>query len=98
MDPLPEVKGGIVLVQGSAVNTIRTGIVRKVGPGRYAKGTNKRVNPGLEVGERVGFLRWHLEHKTGKQVTSFLEGEEDNVGLIRVADILFAYAGDIQIG
>ena len=50
--------------------------------------------------EAARSFRWHLEHQNGKQVTSFLEGVGENLGLIRAADILFAYPANenIQVG
>jgi len=98
MDPFPEKKGSIIVLEDSTANIIRTGTVMAVGKGKTTP--EGRVRPDVECGEKVAFLRWHLEHKTGKQITSFLEGMGDDLGLIKAADILFAYpAGEtIEVG
>lgn len=90
LDPLPEkTKSGIILPGDSAGEKIRTGTVLRVGPGKWSG--NHRVPVGVEPGEKVAFLRWHLEHKIGKTVTGFLANLGENQGVIRKDDILFAF-------
>lgn len=99
LDPLEDrMLGDIILLADSSANIIRTGVVVACGPGRYATGSSKRAPICVDVGEKVAFLRWHLEHKTGKQVMSFLEGVGEDLALIRSTDVLIAYTGDVQVG
>jgi co-chaperonin GroES (HSP10) len=90
MDPLPVQHGAILLIQDNTVNVIRTGTVQKVGPGKKV-GNGKRAPVGVEPGEKIAFLRWHLEHKPGQAVQRLLEDLGDDLGLIRGADILYAF-------
>lgn len=91
----PEEKEGSIILMPSDENNKFTGTVVAVGPGKYnSKGGRNRV--GVEVGEKVAFLRWHLEHKTGKSIRSLLGGLEiesvkGELGLIREPDVLFAF-------
>lgn len=90
LDPLPKVtSGGIHLPDDAPGQRIRTGTVLRVGPGKW-KGS-RRDPIGVEPGEKVAFLRWHLEHQTGKTVTGFLATLGENLGLIRGLDVLFAF-------
>jgi co-chaperonin GroES (HSP10) len=89
LDKVPERRGMILVTPDSQLNNIRTAKVLAVGRGR--KIGHHRAPNGVEPGEKVAFFRWHMEHKTGKQLTAFLEELEDNTALIRSADILFAY-------
>lgn len=90
LDPLAEVsKGGIALIADNTVSSVRTATVLSVGPGRWEGKHRHRV--GVEEGERVVFLRWHLEHQSGKAIANFLSEVGDDLGLIKAADILFAF-------
>ena len=95
MDPLPEKHGSILVLEDSSANTVRTGLVVGVGKGRKTEGGYR--TPDIAQGERVAFFRWNLEHKSGKQITTFLEGMGEDLGLIKAADILFAYPGDQHV-
>lgn len=97
IDPLPEeTKGGIVLVADNSVSNVRSGTVLRVGPGRV-NNRGHRIPIGVEPGERVAFLRWHLEHQSGKRITSFLAGLGEDLGLIRGPDVLFAYPPSMKV-
>jgi len=97
LDPLPGVsKGGIILPEGtSGMERIRTGTVLRVGPGtwRWLKKEKKdvRVPVGVEPGEGVAFFRENLEHQQGKQVTAIVQELEEDTGMIRASDILYAF-------
>lgn len=83
-------------------SSVRTGTVLKVGPGKYKKeGSDLRVPMGVEVGERVAFLRWHQEHRPGKAIVHALadlsEELKAEVCMIRVNDILFVFTGEVKV-
>jgi co-chaperonin GroES (HSP10) len=97
LDPLPEeTKGGIILVSDNSVSNVRTGTVLRVGPGLVNK-YGYRIPVGVEPGERVAFLRWHLEHQSGKRIMSFLAGLGEDLGLIRGPDVLFAFPPSMKV-
>lgn len=87
IDKPAEMRGGLIIVPDASVNNIRTATVLRIGPGKVGKGGH-RIPTGLEVGEKVAFLRWHLEHQNGKAQTECLRDLGDDVGLIKVQDIL----------
>jgi len=70
---------------------VRKGVVIAVGP---------KVKD-LKVGEKVAYIRWHEEHRPGKQTIKAIRELSDehgkDVATIRVADILFAYDGDVRV-
>lgn len=98
IDPLPNKKGSIFVLEDSTVNTVRTGTV--VSTGRGKKTSTGVIPTGLEKGEKVAFFRWNLEHKNGQQISAFLEGIGEELGLIKASDILFAYSAheNIEVG
>lgn len=100
LDPLKdETRAGIIILKDTTAQIVRTGTVLAVGPGRLSKKTGERVPVGVEPGERVAFLRWHLEHQQGKQITRrLLEELGENIGMIRGPDILFAFTGELKVG
>jgi hypothetical protein len=71
-----------------------------VGPGKSTK-SGKPIPVGVEPGERIAFLRWHQEHRPGKAASSALEKMSTEIGedvcLIRQADILFSYDGNVTV-
>lgn len=79
----------IVLTADSQMNNVRTGTVKAIGRGRKVE--HHRAPVGVEPGEKIAFFRWHMEHKTGKQITAMMEGLEEGTALIRASDILFAF-------
>lgn len=100
MDPLTEKnRGGIIILKDTTGNTVRTGTVLRTGPGKTDKHGN-RIPIGVEKGEKVAFFRWNMEHQQGQQVVDRLKDLGDNLGLIRVSDILFAFRDGekIEIG
>ena len=81
---------------------VRTGTVLEVGPGKYlTDDSSRRVPVGVEKGERVAFLRWHQEHRPGKDVVRSLADLSEQVGaevfLIRQNDILFVFDGEVSV-
>lgn len=89
LDPIPEKVGSLFMTGGSA-ERIRTGTVLRAGPGRYVKGTSTRTPIGVEQGERVAFFRENLEHKQGKEILRVLSELDEDTGLLRAGDILYA--------
>lgn len=98
LDPLKMVsRGGIELIQDNTENSVRTGTVVMIGPGRYGFNTMQRMPLGVEPGEKVCFLRWHLEHKTGKTITHQLSELGEELGLLDAKDILFAWSAHEKV-
>lgn len=84
-EPLPERSGSLFLPDKGRVYTAE---VLAVGPGKLTK-KGVRTPPQVRPGERIAFLRWHLEHQQGKQVVSVLEELGADLALIKEPDILF---------
>ena len=83
-------------------SSIRTGTVLEVGPGKYHTGNpEQRVPVGVVVGDRLAFLRWHQEHRPGQAVVKALADLSEQLGadvcMIRQADILFTFDGDVRV-
>ncbi len=97
IDPFPETKNGVIILEDTTTNKVRTGTVLAVGPGNRAKDTGERIPVRLEKGEKVAFLRWNLEHQNGKRLLAFLEGFGDDLGLIKARDVLFAFHEGTEI-
>jgi len=99
LDPIPERSGSIITLAGDAMR-VRTGVVLRVGPGRYAAKSATPTPVDVSAGERIAFFREHLEHKQGKQVTQILSELEENTGLLREADVLFAIpeGAEVRVG
>lgn len=89
----------VELVGDHATSSIRTGEVLRVGPGRpHDSGVLEPMN--VAVGDRVAFYRWHQEHRPGKNALVALQAaseEEGDVVMLRQADILFTFTGDVQV-
>ncbi len=98
LDKFEENRGSIIILEDSSANPILTGTVEAVGPGRKIE--DRKAPVGVEKGEKVAFLRWHLEHKSGKQRSSFLSDLGEDLALIRAADVLFAFSASegVRIG
>ncbi|WP_394831793.1 hypothetical protein LVJ94_35285 [Pendulispora rubella] len=87
LDPLSEMCGSLYAPSAARV---RTATVLRVGPGKVV-GIG-RAPVGLEPGDRVAFYREHLEHLPGQAVRRILsEHGEDEVGMLRAPDVLFAF-------
>ena len=85
-EELPQQIGLIHVPQGTNVYTAE---VLAVGPGRWtSKGARRPVD--VQVGERITFYRWNLEHKPGQALKGVLQELGDNIALIQERDILFA--------
>jgi len=97
MKEFPEERNGILIIEDSSANKVRTGVVLAVGPGKRNKETGFRTPTGLEPGLHIAFYRWNMEHQNGKRLVSFLDGIGESLGLIRVSDILAASPEEIDI-
>lgn len=89
LDPFAERYGALVLTQDNARNNVRTATVLAIGKGKRRGMAREPV--GVHVGEKVAFLRWHLEHGSGKSTTSVLNTLGEDLGLVKGEDILFAF-------
>ena len=92
LEPRPEkTKGGIVIPDTQAIS-VRTGIVRLTGEGKYY--TDKYVPVEVKVGERVVFLIGSVDTRSGQAVVKHLHVNEV---LIREVDILFVIPQDSKL-
>jgi co-chaperonin GroES (HSP10) len=99
VDPLKdEVRGGVIVMANTSAQTIRTGTILSVGKGRVSKESGEHLPMELKVGDKIGFLRWHLEHKNGKQLTSTLSTLDEEVGILKEYDVLFVIEGEVRVG
>lgn len=89
MDPLKVLsEGGIHYPNSDAVteNDIHIwGTVLSTGPGKWAAKAAKRVPMGVEVGDRVLFIRYLAKVETNKSLSGFLE---DGQIILEESDIL----------
>jgi len=90
LDDPPKMRGGLYIPDDAQINNVRTATVLRVGPGLKNK-YGKTIPMGIETGEKVAFLRWHLEHQNGKARTASLRDMGENIGVIRLQDILFKW-------
>lgn len=89
LDPIAERSDVIVTMLSDAVR-IRTAEVLRSGPGRYASPRGReRVPMGVSPGDRVAFFRENFEHRPGKALTYALSELGDDLGMLRVSDVLF---------
>lgn len=99
MVPIEEkVSNGVIILADTTAQRIRQGTVVTTGPGRRVKQTGERIPVGVKEGEKVAFFRWNQEHKQGQAIARFLGVVGDDIGLIREADILFAFEGELNAG
>lgn len=98
LDPDPVDKftaGGLLVPQTATDNIMRTGTIVRVGPGKWAdkpvkKGSTeyRRMPLGVEVGERVLFVKFAVTHtETSKRIQQIV-GKD--FGFIQPSDILLA--------
>ena len=98
MDPIEDkLRSGVIILKDTTAQRVRTATVVKVGPGRRNAKTGERIPVGVEPGERVAFFRWHQEHQQGKALLKFFGELGEDMALIRQADILFAFTGDLEV-
>ena len=85
LDPLEKLDG-IILPNGVDHVDIRTATV-------LAIGDKKKILPGLEVGDKVAFHRWHTQHKQGEAIVHTLAeySDDEDLALIQDIDVLFAF-------
>lgn len=93
VEPLPTMRGSILLPQG---DNVRTATVLAVGPGKRDS-AGVRIPVGVEVGEKVAYFRWHEEHKSGKKLMSTLSELGDDLAMVRALDVLFVWSGEESI-
>jgi chaperonin GroES len=91
---------GSIIVPDSHEEAILKGTVIAVGPGKTDN--NGITTPvGVEVGEKICFLRWHKEHRPGKAQVAALSEMSAELGaevvLVRQADVLVVYEGDLHV-
>lgn len=84
-----ESHGGILLV---GHDTVRTGTVRRVGPGKQYR--DKFLPTTVKPEERIAFLQATIETKSEAQLTMRLP---DGFAMIREPDILFAMDGEVRV-
>lgn len=93
MAPIQEKVGSLFTVHGER---LRRGEVLACGPGRE-RPDGVRIPLDVTIGETVFFYRENLEHQQGKQLTSVLKELGDDLGLIRVADVLFTTPPGVEV-
>lgn len=71
---------------------VRTAKILSTGPGRYYG--SKFIPTEAKIGDRVVFFKALMETQQGKILGYHLE---DNQGLIRESDVLFAVEGNVQV-
>ena len=93
-------RSSIIELPGQNEVAVRKGVIRSVGPGRR-RADGSREPMGVEPGEKVVFLRWHQEHRPGKAVSESIKRMCEELGedlcMVRQADILFVYTGDVRV-
>lgn len=90
VEVLPFDKRSDILEMPTNETAIRKGVVVRCGP---------KVK-GVTPGEHVAYLRWHEEHRPGKQTCRTInEMSEDGkeYAMVRMNDILFVYAQDMKV-
>jgi|HigsolmetaAR202D_1030399.scaffolds.fasta_scaffold01603_25 co-chaperonin GroES (HSP10) len=99
-EPL-EKRSSLIELPGQNESAVRKGVVKIVGPGRRLPNSERRAPMDVEVGDKIVFLRWHQEHRPGKQISETLRRKSEELGedlcLIRQSDILFKYTGDVNV-
>jgi co-chaperonin GroES (HSP10) len=100
VDPPSKRSGIIEIASDNDTSAVRTGTVLRMGPGKVLK-KGGRSCVGLQIGDRVAFLRWHQEHRPGKSLKEAVQRNnpeiEDDLMLIREPDVLFAFDGDVSV-
>lgn len=90
VDPMAKTIGSIVIPDAFSARDTHTATVLKVGPGKVLPNGVRRPLE-VEVGDRVCFHRWNLEHKSGQAVGHVLEEVGPDVALVKESDILFVW-------
>lgn len=91
----------LIELPGQNESAVRKGVVKIVGPGRRLANREGRAPMDVAPGDKIVFLRWHEEHRPGKQISETLRRKSEELGedlcLIRQGDILFTYTGDVNV-
>jgi co-chaperonin GroES (HSP10) len=91
LDKVPEPSASIILL-GSGEERIRSGIVKRAGPGRWMStegGPDIRVPNDVEVGDHVYFFRENFETLQGKEVQRIVSEVSPGMVMVRARDLLY---------
>lgn len=89
-DPMPQAIGSIIMPDSVGAQDTRTATVLQVGPGKELP-DGSRHPLDVQVGDRVCFHRWNLEHKNGQAIGHVLEEMGQDIALIKEQDVLFVW-------
>jgi co-chaperonin GroES (HSP10) len=93
LDKVPEKSAGIILVAAQDQERMRSGIIKRAGPGRWMptdNGPDIRVPNDCEVGDRVYFFRENFETMQGKEVQRIVSEVSPGMVMVRARDLLYA--------
>jgi co-chaperonin GroES (HSP10) len=93
LDKAPEPDPKSIVLVGSGEERLRSGIVKRAGPGCWMptdKGPDIRVPNDCEVGDRVYFFRENFETSQGKEVQAIVSEVAPGMAMVRARDLLWA--------
>lgn len=94
LDKVPEPSpAAIILVAAQDQERMRSGIIKRAGPGRWMSvedGPDIRVPNDCEVGDRVYFFRENFETSQGKEVQAIVSEVAPGMAMVRARDVLWA--------
>lgn len=94
LDKVAEPEGkSIILVAAQDQERMRSGIVKRAGPGRWMSttdGPDIRVPNDCEVGDRVYFFRENFETSQGKEIQRIVSEVSPGMVMVRARDLLYA--------
>jgi co-chaperonin GroES (HSP10) len=93
LDKVPEPDPKAIVLIGSGEERLRSGIIKRAGPGRWMTvedGPDIRVPNDCEVGDHVYFFRENFETLQGKEVTRVVSEIEPGMVMVRARDLLWA--------
>lgn len=102
LDPRKTKTSGGIIIPDNSEQVVRTGVVLRVGPGRFVKVRRRGTQEYREVlrptvvqeGERVAFFIASVDTKTGKAVSQYLQEDER---VIREDDVLFVIPDGLDV-
>jgi co-chaperonin GroES (HSP10) len=93
LDKVPEQSNtGIILVAASEQERLRSGIIKRAGPGCWMPvedGPDIRVPNDCVAGDHVYFFRENFETQQGKQVSRIVSEVEPGMVMVRARDLLW---------